>query len=120
MVEVSTISVEPFTYGSRKHTRMPVRVSFAVDADGSVASITNVTMTINGGIARLFYRATSQIGIDTDGEDRFDYPINVEPGTALPMMLGAPSGDAITGSIEISGDFENSPMSASIEQGGGA
>ena len=120
MVEVSTISVEPFTYGS--NTPMPVRVSFAVDAGGSVASITNVTMTINGGIARLFYRATSQIGIDTDGEDRFDYLINVEPGTALPMMLEAvPSGDTgITGSIEISGDFENSPMSVSIEQGGAA
>ena len=93
MVEVSTISVEPVSLTVPESTPgMPVRVSFAVDADGSCF---HYERDHDHQWRDCTLPRVSQIGIDTDGEDRFDYPINVEPGTALPMMLEvAISGDA--------------------------
>ena len=89
---------------------------------GTAVSVTEVTLDApEGNGLQIYYgpadTSFTAVGIDSNGRSLFQYPVTVAPGDAMQLVVQYRGTEAPvpTGSLNVTGDFEGSPLSLPIE-----
>jgi len=123
-VSAGTLVAEPPTFRLPAITpgRSVDRQIILTNPGDTMVTVTEVTLDApEGNGLQIYYgpadTSFTSVGIDSNGMSLFQYPVTVDAGDAMQLVVQYRGSDAPvpTGSLTVTGDFEGSPLALPIE-----
>jgi len=124
MVTPGTLSPQPdrFRLPGLSPGQTVERQIILTNTGGTAVEVTLVTLDApEGNGLQIYYGPAdagfTSVGIDSNGRSLFQYPVTVEPGEAMQLVVQYRGREAPvpTGALTVEGDFEGSPLVLPIE-----